>query len=302
MKTLTLHTSAKVNLSLRVLGRRSDGFHNVETILHTVGIRDTLELQEREEGIELRVSGEQAPADASNLCWRAGQLLSAQARVTRGVGMVLHKEIPVGAGLGGGSSDAAAALVGLSQLWNVNLAPEVLERLAGELGSDVPFFLHGGCALAMGRGERLERLPPVALSLVVIVPERRIPTVQAYAGLRRGASLAPRKALSRATKRMVEAVRSGEASAVAGALHSDFEALEMVAMKEALEARQALLEAGCLGALLSGSGSAVFGIAPDAVAASGIADRLRERWSWVRVAPTVPAEESRTVAAGGEEQ
>ncbi len=148
----------------------------------------------------------------------------------------------------------------------------------------------------------MERLAPVALSLVVIVPDRRIPTTQAYAGLQRGATLATRKSLSRATRRMLEAVRSGEPAAIAGALHSDFEALEMVAMKDAREAKQALLGAGCLGALVSGSGSAVFGIAADEAAATEIADRLRERWRWVRVAATVPAEESMVMAAGGEEQ
>ena len=274
----------------------------METILHTVGMWDTLTLQDREEGIELRVSGEQAPADASNLCWRAAQLLAAQARVTRGVGMVLHKEIPVGAGLGGGSSDVAAVLTGLSRLWNVNLPPEILNRLAGELGSDVPFFLRGGCALALGRGERLDPLPPAALSLVVVVPERRLPTVRAYAGLRRGASLAPRKSLSRATKRMLEAVKSGEARAIAGALHSDFEALEMVAMKEALEAervrsRRAVWERWCRAA-----GPRCSESLPTRSRRPRIAGRVRERWSWVRVAPTLPAEESRVVVSEGEEQ
>lgn len=292
MNTLTLHPAAKVNLSLRVMGRRSNGFHNVETILHTVGIRDTVQLTAREAGIELRVTGEQVPADASNLCWRAAELLAAQMKVTRGAGIVLHKGIPVGAGLGGASSDAAAVLTGLARLWEVAPGPETMDRLAAEIGSDVPFFLRGGCCLALGRGERLERLPPAALSLVVVAPERRMPTAQAYAALRRGASLAPRKSLSRATQRMLQAVKSGGAAGIAKALHNDFEALEMVGIAEALEAKAALLEAGCLGALLSGSGSAVFGLAPDARAAESIAEQMRARWGWVTPVPTVTAEES----------
>ena len=169
-----------------------------------------------------------------------------------------------------------------------------MDRVAGEIGSDVPFFLRGG-VLALGRGERLEQLPALALPLVVVAPERRVPTVQAYAALRRGGSLAPRRSLSRATHRMLQAIKSEDMTAVAGALHNDFEALEMVGIAEARKAKADLLEAGCLGALLSGSGSAVFGVASDRAAAAAIAERLRERWEWVSVAPTIPAEESMVV-------
>lgn len=301
MSTLTLRTCAKVNLSLRVMGRRADGFHNVETVLHTVGLWDTVELRLQEAGITLTVEGEAVPADATNLCWKAAQALTEQVRATQGVAIALRKAIPVGAGLGGGSSDAAAVLVGLSRLWNAALPPEELSRLAAEVGSDVPFFLQGGCCLARGRGERLERLPPVAMRLVVVAPERRVPTAQAYAALRRGATLQPRKSLSRATQRMVQAVKSGEAAAVAKVLHNDFEALEMVGIAEALEARAALLEAGCGGALLSGSGSAVFGLLPEQARAEDVVSALRPRWPWVATAQAVPAEMSIMEVQGGEE-
>jgi 4-diphosphocytidyl-2-C-methyl-D-erythritol kinase len=294
VSSLIVHTCAKVNLSLRVLSRRPDGYHNVETVLHTVGIWDTVQLTDLgpEAGISLRVEGGEAPEDEGNLCWRAAQLLAEHARVGRGVAILLQKAIPAGAGLGGGSSDGAATLVGLTRLWGLTLEREEMLNLAARLGSDVPFFLLGGCCLALERGERLEPLPSVALPLVVVVPEWRAPTAKAYAALRRGASLGRRKTLTGATRRAVVAVRSGDPVEIAGALHNDFEAAELFGVGEALEAKAALMEAGCLGALLSGSGSAVFGIAPDGATAGSIAAHLRERWDWVSIAPTVPAEES----------
>jgi 4-diphosphocytidyl-2-C-methyl-D-erythritol kinase len=147
----------------------------------------------------------------------------------------------------------------------------------------------------VGRGEKLQPLPAASLSLVVVVPERRIATAQAYAALGRGASRSRRRTLTRATQRAVAAIKSGDPAALAAALHNDFEALEMVGILEAREAKAALLEAGCLGALLSGSGSAVFGIAPDLATAAEIAARLRARWPWVQVAPTVAAGEGALV-------
>jgi 4-diphosphocytidyl-2-C-methyl-D-erythritol kinase len=301
MNSLTLQTCAKINLCLRVLNRRADGFHNVDTVLHTVGIWDTLEFSDLEgDEIVLTVAGEETPADESNLCWRAARALREWAKLSRGVRLSLRKSIPVGAGLGGGSSDAAATLVGLSRLWGLGVPPEEMAALAAELGSDVSFFLRGGCAVARERGEKLEPLPSLSLPLVVVVPERRVPTKKAYAALQRGASLRRRRTLDRMTRRMLEAVQGQETGAVAAALHNDFEALDMVGVTEAREAKASLLEAGCLGAVLSGSGSAVFGIAPDAGAAGNIAVALRGRWPWVSTAPTVPAEESMIVTQEGE--
>jgi 4-diphosphocytidyl-2-C-methyl-D-erythritol kinase len=298
VSSLTVHTCAKVNLCLRVLSRRPDGFHNVESVLHTIGLWDTLQLSDLgpEAGISLTVEGEEAPADESNLCWRAAQLLSERAKPARGVAISLQKAIPAGAGLGGGSSDGAATLVGLAKLWGMTLSREEMLALAAALGSDVPFFLVGGCCLALERGEKLEPLPSVALPLVVVVPGRRVTTGKAYAALRRGASLGRRKTLTGATRRAVAAVKSGEPATVAAALHNDFEAVEMQGIGEAREAKAALLELGCFGALLSGSGSAVFGIAPDQATAGGMAARLRERWEWVSIAPTISAEESMMIS------
>ena len=291
MKSLVVCASAKVNLCLRVLGRRSDGYHEVQTVLHTVGIWDRLHLSPLpgERRIALTVNAPEVPADESNLCWRAAHLLAERAKTPHGVKIDLEKSIPAGAGLGGGSSDAAATLAGLSRMWELDLDPEVLERIGAELGADVPFFLRGGCCLAQSKGEKLKDLPAVDAWLVVVVPERRVLTAQAYAALARGATRGRRRALTRAIQRVVNASGEGDLRALAAALHNDFETLEMAGIAEAREAKSALLQAGCLGALLSGSGSGVFGIAPDRDAAETIAAQLRGRWSWVAAARTLPA-------------
>ena len=290
MNGVTVRTCAKVNLCLRVLGRRDDGWHEVQTVLQTIGLWDTIHLAPPAAPgrISLTVAGADIPADETNLCWRAAELLAPRAG-SPGVAMHLEKSIPAAAGLGGGSSDAAAVLLALTRLWGLDVSLQELRELAAQLGSDVPFFLDGGCALARGRGEKLTPLPEVAAWLVVVVPERRLSTAQAYAALGRGAASGRCCALTRAAQRAVDAVKSADPAGLAKVLHNDFEKLRMAPIKESLRAKEELLEAGCLGAGLSGSGPAVFGIAPDRSAAEQVVRRLQERWSWVRAAPTVPA-------------
>jgi len=195
MTGLTIRTSAKVNLCLRVLGRRADGYHEIETVLHTVGLWDRLSLSPipGEPRIALEADTPDVPSDEGNLCWRAADLIARHAKAPDGVAIRLEKSIPVAAGLGGGSSDAAATLVGLARLWELDLAPEEVASLAAQLGADVPFFLRGGCCLARGRGEELDPVPELSAWLVLVVPERRVPTAQAYAALRRGAARGRRR-------------------------------------------------------------------------------------------------------------
>jgi 4-diphosphocytidyl-2-C-methyl-D-erythritol kinase len=294
MSRVAVDTCAKVNLCLRVLGRRPDGYHNVETILHTVGIWDRVQLDliAGERRIEMSVTSSDVPADESNICWRAASLLAEQFKVDHGVSITLGKSILVGAGLGGGSSDAAATLAGLARLWNVSVTREQLGAVGAQVGADVSFFLRGGCCLALGRGEKLESLPDLSAWLVIMVPERRVSTAQAYAALGRGATRGRRRELSRPTRLTVGALKQGTPAAVAAALHNDFEAAPMSGIEDALRAKAALVEAGCLGASLSGSGSGAFGIAADGESAERIGEQLRATWEWVKVAPTIPAGES----------
>ena len=183
-RTLLLRPSAKINLTLRVGPVRPDGFHDLRTLFQSIALGDRLDLTPRRGPLTLETDSERAPGDSTNLVWRAAVLLwSAIGRkgAPAGVAMTLRKQIPVAAGLGGGSADAAAALAGLHALWKGRLARADLMQLAGELGSDVPFFLMGGTALGLGRGEDLYPIADIPrLNLVLIAPSFGISTSDAY--------------------------------------------------------------------------------------------------------------------------
>ncbi len=289
MARLIIETAAKVNLCLRVLGRRADGYHEIETVLHTVGVWDRLIIEEQESGLAFSVISGDAPSDESNLCWQAALLLAERAGVRRGASIQLEKRVPLRSGLGGGSSDAAAVLVGLSRLWKLDISADTLESIAADLGADIPFFVRGGCCLARGKGEKLTTCSGLSAWLVVVAPERGVSTGQAYAALRRGTTLGRRRPPSRPVQRFLDAMKSGDLAAIAAALHNDFEAAKIAGIDDALQAKTDLLAAGSLGAAMSGSGSAVFGIARDRAHADEVAARLRPAWSRVLVAPTIPA-------------
>ena len=159
MTRLIADTPAKINLTLRVLKRRSDGFHELDTVFQAIDLWDTLEF-EHADGITLTIDHPELADDATNLVRRAAVLLRETFGIERGVSIRLLKRIPLQGGLGGGSSDAAATLLACAQLWNLDTDPCGLEPLARRLGADVPFFLHGGTARGTGRGDRIARLQP----------------------------------------------------------------------------------------------------------------------------------------------
>ena len=164
---LTLNAYAKVNLTLEVLGRRGDGYHDIISILQTIDLCDVLAFEPADElALECDASSLQTP---ENLVLRAAHALQHSTGTSHGARIKLQKAIPVAAGFGGGSSDAAAALMGLNRLWGLGLSVEDLSPLAADLGSDVPFFLHGGTAMVLGRGEDVRPLPPADLEWMVVL-------------------------------------------------------------------------------------------------------------------------------------
>ncbi len=180
---LRIRAYAKVNLGLRVLGRRPDGYHELQTIMQTIGLHDELELEPREGrgGIELEQPRALPVPAEENLVYRAARLFCREHSLQAGLRISLKKGIPVGAGLGGGSSDAAATLAGLNRLFGLNLNVDELARLGAHLGSDVPFFIHGGTCLVEGRGEWVKRLPPLPrYTVVLILPPCRLSTAEVY--------------------------------------------------------------------------------------------------------------------------
>jgi 4-diphosphocytidyl-2-C-methyl-D-erythritol kinase len=256
---LRLMAPAKINWTLEVLGRRPDGFHNVKTILQTIDLSDSLELETATE-LTLEATGAGLPPPEDNLALRAARLLRQRTGYNGGARMRLTKTIPVGAGLGGGSSDAAAALRGLDRLWGLGLPPERLVELAAELGSDVPFFLRGGTALAEARGERITPLPdaPTA-AILVLVPPLSIPQKT-----RRMYSLVGLKDYSdgAASDRLADALRQGRPLKESD-LYDVFGSLAFQAFPELQTCRQALIQAGARAVHLAGSGPALFVLVRD---------------------------------------
>ncbi|MDR7401577.1 MAG: 4-(cytidine 5'-diphospho)-2-C-methyl-D-erythritol kinase [Armatimonadota bacterium] len=270
MKELRLHAYAKINLTLDVLGERSDGYHDVETVLHTIALHDVLILREAGEGVDVVVHDGDVPSDHRNLVVRAAQLVRETFRVDRGVQIELIKRIPAAAGLGGGSADAAVTLLGLAQMWKLRLDGRALSALAVRLGSDVLFFLEGGAALARGRGEILEPLPPLPSTWVVLGrPQIPVATEWAYRQLRAAAVTARPD-----TRAMVEALRQEDVRRVGRLLCNVFEDVVGPAYPVIREIKRIILSGEAYGAALSGTGPTVYGLMANEAAARKVADDL----------------------------
>lgn len=279
---LTLQAPAKVNLTLLVSARRGDGYHDVSTVMQTVDLGDTLTLTGEGRGLTLTCTDPAVPADDSNLVLRAARLFFAEAGLpVPDLHFRLEKRIPSQAGLGGGSSNAASALLALRTLYAPALSDEKLECMAARLGSDVPFFIRGGTMHCTGRGERIAPLPPLTAGWFVIVkPPEGFSTPAMY---RRLDELPPEPARPDG---MTAALESGDIRAVAAALYNSFErAVPPDSAVRAIE--DALRVHGALAAMLSGSGSAVFGLFDREDTARAAAGALREHWSLTFVARPV---------------
>ena len=253
---LVLRTSAKVNLALEVLGKRGDGYHEIATVLQAVDLFDRLTM-ETADILSLHADDPALPTDDGNLVMRAARLLQKTAGIEKGARLRLQKRIPVAAGLGGGSSDAAATLLGLNRLWGLRWPRARLQELAVELGMDVPFFLGTGRAVARGRGERLQALPGGGgYALVLVNPRAPLSTREVYGRVPAGWHAEPT-----GTERVIEALRRRNVAALAAALTNNLERVVEPVLPVIGRMKAALLAAGALGAIMSGSGPTVFGLA-----------------------------------------
>ena len=262
MREIRIPAFAKLNLRLEIVGKRSDGYHELRTIFQTVSLHDELKLRSsRRSGISLSIHGNeglsQEPA-RNNLAYKAITALQRELKIRSGVEIELYKKIPAGRGLGGGSSDAAAALIGYLHLTRRTLPLPRLTEVASALGADVPFFLFGGRALGIGKGDEIYPLPDIARRSVVIVSPRNIhvPTPDAYRWLKAAALTKGRIAptLFRFCALCWSAQWDG--------LSNDFERPVFRRHPRLAAIKRALLRAGAAEASLAGSGSAVFGVFP----------------------------------------
>jgi 4-diphosphocytidyl-2-C-methyl-D-erythritol kinase len=275
-RALVLRPSAKINLTLRVGPRRADGYHDVTTVLQSIALSDTVAITPRAGPLALTSRSPGVPTDRTNLVWRAAERLWwAMGRTgdPRDAHIKLEKQIPVAAGLGGGSADAAATLVGLNKVWNARHPVRRLMAIAAEVGSDVPFFLHGGTAVGVGRGDELYPVDDVArLGIIVIKPSFGVSTVDAYRWL--DEARAGNAADVSARRSLVDVGWPGGPMALMNDLEGP------VAQRHPMieEMVGACLREGALGASMSGSGSAVFGIFPETVARKAVSRLQRPDW------------------------
>lgn len=297
MRSVSLPSFAKINLDLRVIGTRPDGYHDLKTVFQSLSLFDTVTVTARRGPLVVTCDEPDIPTDRRNLVWKAASLLhrvaTGQASTPRGVAIDLRKRVPSEAGLGGGSANAAMTLLALNKLWKLDLDLATLTRIGARLGADVPYFLVGGTALGLGRGDDiypLADMPPV--HVVILRPGFGVATSDAYQWL--DEELRPRR-----TKEPAPRVIPAGWPAWSATLKNDLE-IPVVRHHPAIgRIRQSLLDAGATFAAMSGAGSAVFGLFERADAARRTANDLaRPGWLSLHTRTLTRRDYARRVAAG----
>lgn len=261
MEWLQLKAPAKLNLTLDVLSKREDGYHDIESVMHTIDLCDIIRIAKVDNGIHITCTDASIPVDSRNTTYRAAQILMSEHGIKSGVRIEIDKKIPFGAGLGGGSSDAAAVLRGLNTLLGLELEIQELLRLGAMVGSDVPFCMLGGTGLVTGRGEVVEPVDAeIDMWFLLIKPQIAISTKDAYGALdRRGIKAEERPD----TIGMLDAIMRRDYQGISCLLRNVMEPPIFEEYPSLLEIKRQLIDAGVSGALMSGSGSVIYGMASD---------------------------------------
>ncbi len=274
MKTITETAYAKINLGLDIIGKRKDGYHEVSMIMQSVGLSDEIVIAPGQDQTPITVASEMPglSCGSDNLAYKAAELLAKHAGVSPNVHIALKKKIFLAAGLAGGSSDAAAVLRGLNKYWRLNLTTDELKRLAAQLGSDVPFCIEGGTALATGRGEALTQLPDLPPALVVLAKPKglEVSTAWVYQNYNKG-----RVVNAPCIWQLEERLREG-ARAIAPYMGNVLETVTIPAHPVIASIKAAMLSAGAYYAMMSGSGPTVFALVPDEDTAADVAASLND--------------------------
>lgn len=281
---MLLKAYAKVNLFLEIVKRRDDGYHELETILQTINLYDELELSPQPQSISLTCNLSYLPTDERNLAYRAAKLLKEKTGTNQGINIKLNKQIPIGAGLGGGSSDAASVLLGCNRIWGCKLTYSDLAEFGMQLGMDVPFFLRGGTALAVGRGEQIiQQIPTPSLELIIVYPNFPVSTASVYKNLD-----IHNIGKKQDSNLIVTALNTRNIEEISHLLFNRLESSTFHLYPQLTEIKDVLKKAGCLGVLLSGSGSAIFGIAKTEQECDLISHRLASiAQFWVKPVKTI---------------
>ena len=295
-QSVSLPAFAKINLDLRILGTRADGYHDLRTIFQSLALFDTVTVTRRRGPLAIVCDQEDIPTDRRNLVWKAASLLhrvaTGKATAPQGVSIDLRKRIPAEAGLGGGSADAAMTLLALNKLWKMELDLATLSRIGARLGADIPYFLVGGTSLGLGRGDDIYPLADLpTVHVVILRPGFGVSTADAYLWFDEESRRATREPAPRPFP-------AGWPS-WAATLRNDLEAPVVRHHPAIARIRQSLLDAGANFAAMSGSGSAVFGLFERAEAARRTANDLaRPGWLSLHTRTMARREYARRVAAG----
>lgn len=268
---IKIEAPAKINLTLEILGKRPDGYHELRSVVMPVSLADVVSLTctYAQTAMTLTVGPGVDPSKIGtadrNLAVRAARLMQERYRVNAGARIHIHKRIPIGGGLGGGSADAAGVIRGLDRLWELGLPREEMMALGAELGSDIPALVHGGAVVMEGRGERVRSVCPAGETwcregfwLVIANPGVMCPTADVFRHYRPGLTASPL-----ILHNMLSSIRTSDVSAAADALHNGLQQGVFASYPDVAQTATRLREAGCLGVLLSGSGASVFGLARD---------------------------------------
>ena len=286
MQKIRVRAHAKINLYLDVVGKREDGYHNLETIFHSIGLHDDVIICKQEtKNITVHCEHPAVPCDSRNLAYQAAKLLSDAVGGIDGIAIDIHKRIPVAAGLAGGSANAAAVLHGVNELFGLDFTQETLMHFGAQLGADVPFCLHGGAALGLGIGDQLTRLPALSdAPLLLLNPGIEISTAAVFKKL--NFSLTTREKEGIIIKSYI---KKGDVVGIGKNLYNLLEVPvfsqypEIDALKTELS-----MQVGCYGALMSGSGATLFAVMRDSDAAHKSESHFKDKVSFCTTAVTSP--------------
>ena len=291
MRSYSLIAPAKINLYLEILGSRPDGYHELAMVLQSIDLADRIDLRSLStDTIRVHCDNPQVPADKSNLAYRAAELMASEFPKALaqygGVEIAIAKRIPVAAGLAGGSANAAAVLVGIDLMWQLGLTQSELEELATQLGSDVPFCIAGGTAIATGRGEKLSTIPALTNLHVVLAKYRNlaVSTVWAYSTYRQqfgSTYISDTESLQSRSSRvhsgpLVSAIAQKDGAKIGQLLHNDLEKVVLPEHPQVLRLREAFQSSGVLGTMMSGSGPTVFALAASESQAQEVKQAVRK--------------------------
>lgn len=274
MKEITLKSYGKINLGLDVLYKREDGYHEINTIMQQIDLCDTLIIKENKEGLVLKSNSKDLPLDSTNLIYIAWKKIQEKTGINKGIEVILDKKIPIAAGLAGGSSNAAAILKGLNELWDLGFDEKDLREIGVEIGADVPFCIMGGTALAKGIGEELTRLKPFKdKDLLLVNPGIQISTAEVYKSL----NLKEKRRVN--MEEIIQSIEKDDLNSLTKSIVNVME--EVVIRKNPIisEIKEDLIEYGALGSLMSGSGPTVFGLFDDKEKLNFCKEKLKNKYT-----------------------